>query len=91
MAALNGWWFIGVGILVFIVSSFQEGMQFFMYISYGFFAYGGLKILMSFFKQKEEQLTKVAPTQQKTYYCNNCGRILLPEDNFCPNCGMVLR
>ncbi len=92
MAAINGWWFIGVGALVTIVSSLQEGMLFFIIIGCIFMAYGVLKIILEKFQKNEQHIVKrYVPEEKKTYYCSNCGRILDPADNFCPNCGMLLR
>lgn len=100
MASINGIWFLLIGLVVTIISYFNEDLSLFLYVGMAFIVYGAFKLALKYMtSQKEPAQPKRNPQQpiqpQQTppqhYYCRNCGRKLFMQDNFCTNCGMRQR
>jgi len=91
MARISGEVFIIIGIIVAITSFFVKAIFFFVYVGAGFIIWGGIKLLYT--KLAGEEKPKKQHAQHKSHHrlCPYCNRQVKPHDNFCSNCGALLK
>ncbi len=95
MAKIPGIVFIIIGAVVAITSIIVRSIFFFIYVGAGFILWGGGKILYS--RLAEEEKPKKDMARQHVHHkapnhsCPYCNRLTRPHDNFCSNCGALLK
>jgi len=93
MAKIPWWLWLGVGLLVTILSSFVK-IPIFIIVGVIFLIIGIAKAVFLFvFKEKEEKQEKsVARAPRANHaYCHRCRSIVARTDYFCRRCGTRLR
>ncbi len=93
MAEIPATAFLIIGAVVAIISLFVKSIFFFVYVGAGFMLYGGGKILYARLKNKDapKKAQHHAPHQSRQRLCPYCNRQVRPHDNFCANCGALLK
>ena len=95
MAALPWWAWLGVGVLIAVLSSIAGGkVAVFAWIGWLFIIFGIAKAVIYFLLRKKEtkqEQAQVPPVQHQYYYCPRCRSTVRVGDYFCHRCGVRLR
>lgn len=89
MVKIHGLVYIIIGIIISIPSVImKEGrLKFFLYIGILFIIIGAVKLFLNY--TKKEKKPKNIQTTHK--FCPRCGKVTKQSDQFCSNCGNLLR
>ncbi len=94
MAKIPWWLWLGVGAVIFIVSSRTgEKMQVFLYIGMFFIIVGVFKMIVAFILGAQKQRARVEAKEIRTHQftCPRCNSSIASDFGFCPHCGTRLR
>lgn len=92
MKKIPGYVYVGVGVLVSLVSLIvnYEKLIFFFFVGLVMAMIGLVKLFFGFLR-KEKEPTQNKHQQHHRARCPKCGAVRYPSFNYCPICGYSLR